>query len=193
MHTIADKIGFFLARQNHVSSEEREIYSYGAEVILTTGSFICIALLVGFAIGRLEECILFLVAFFPIRSFAGGYHAPTTSMCLVVSIGYMLISFALSTLLTIASLVYVVTAALIIVFVCAPVVHPNSPHSQNHCKVLRIKARAIACMEWGLPLLLCGYYPHVAFVLGATYFIAACSTFVAAVQRRFGIAEYGKE
>ena len=193
MRVLAEKIGFFLARQNHVSSEEREIYSYGAEVILTTGSFICTALLVGFAIGRLEECILFLVAFFPIRSFAGGYHAPTASMCLVVSIGYMLVSFALSTLLTAASLPLLVTAALIIVFACAPVIHPNSPHSQDHCEVLRFRARAIACAEWGLPLLLCGYYPHVAYALGATYFIAACSTFVAAVQQRFGIAEYRKE
>lgn len=77
-----------------ISGEDYELYRYGVQ----NGCILLFNLLSALAIGFLcrmpIECCIFLLAFIPLRTFAGGYHAKTAVQCyfysMLIIIGILL-------------------------------------------------------------------------------------------------------
>lgn len=80
-----------LMYQNNIISEyDLDIIRYGTEILILKIIFFILTVLVG-AIGKcLPEIIIFMIAFEPLRIFAGGYHADTRIKCFFLSF-FMLI------------------------------------------------------------------------------------------------------
>ena len=85
-----------LVHSGVIKEEDAEIYIYGINQILTSVLSVSSALIIGLIFGVFPEIAVFMAAYIPLRSFAGGYHAKTPLSCYVFSV-IMLNRFEIST------------------------------------------------------------------------------------------------
>ena len=78
---ITNKINDWLKSKNVIDSGEEELLYYGISQIIINSVVICINLIIAFLLNEFVECIVFLVCFFFLRRYAGGYHAKTAISC----------------------------------------------------------------------------------------------------------------
>jgi len=73
-------------RNNNIigENEDNEIYAYGLELIISSFINIISVLIISAIMGKFVETIAFFLAFIPIRTYAGGYHAKTHLMCFTI-------------------------------------------------------------------------------------------------------------
>ena len=150
LHKIATKLSEALARRGIFSLEDAEVYAYGLELLLSTAISILLVILISVLFSHPLSWLFFLLAFIPLRLTAGGYHANTHLMCIIVfSVGYA----ALMTL-------YVTTAgffspmlltAVSAVCFCldlwlSPVPTPNKPLADKEKRVNRRRSLLIAAV-----------------------------------------------
>ena len=138
-----------LFRNRMISIEQKEIYAYGATLIVTTSMGFISILLVSILFFSVFDGILFLTVFSSIRVCAGGYHCKTYFACFLVSnaifLTVMIIAWALSFLPT---MVILVLNSLLILFswlyivLQAPVLPTNHSLSEKKIQKNRAKARA---------------------------------------------------
>lgn len=80
---LAGKIVNNLVHSGVIKEEDAEIYIYGINQILTSVLSVSSALIIGLIFGVFPEIAVFMAAYIPLRSFAGGYHAKTPLSCYV--------------------------------------------------------------------------------------------------------------
>lgn len=84
-----------LYESHQISKQESEIYtylfSYICNQLLFTTAFILFAIIVH----RLPVCLLFLLFFYFLRSFSGGWHASTPMSCMILSISVIFYAYIL--------------------------------------------------------------------------------------------------
>lgn len=78
-----------------IQSDNRELYRYGIQQGLTMIMNLATTLLIGLLCGMLWQSIVFYMAYIPLRSYAGGYHAKTPIRCYLFSIAMMFACFHL--------------------------------------------------------------------------------------------------
>jgi accessory gene regulator B len=64
-----------MAQSEIISVEDNELYEYGLHQSFILLANIFTTILVGWIFNMMIESIIFLLAFVPLRSYAGGYHA----------------------------------------------------------------------------------------------------------------------
>ena len=74
---LAGKIVNNLVHSGVIKEEDAEIYIYGINQILVAILNLSSALIIGVICGAFFEVAVFMVAYIPLRSFAGGVHANT--------------------------------------------------------------------------------------------------------------------
>ena len=68
-----------------VPSEDKDIYVYGigqGTVLLVN---LISVIIIGLLLGMVWQSLVFILAYIPIRSYAGGYHASTQLRCYILS------------------------------------------------------------------------------------------------------------
>ncbi|MCP1103350.1 accessory gene regulator B [Aequitasia blattaphilus] len=144
---IADKVVKLFIRNNVVKEMEYDIYFYGMKLFLGEMINISLILLIGMLCGRRIETIVFLLAFIPIRVFAGGYHASCRRNCTLVFTGsYMCLccvwNYIILSNSVLESYLYVLMIiADIVILRLAPVEHKKRPFEPNQVPVYRRKIR----------------------------------------------------
>ena len=87
---LSGKIAESLTNSGVITTEDRELYEYG----LHHGLLMIINLLTTVVIGLLFKMVwqsfVFMIAYIPLRTYAGGYHAKTQFRCYLLSIVIML-------------------------------------------------------------------------------------------------------
>lgn len=115
--------------------EDKEIYSYGVWVLLSTIFTSLEVLLLGLVLHSVVESIIYLLILMILRSYTGGYHATTSAKCNMLSIGCFVGSVVLSKGLVMLDskvvLGIILLAVEIIIFLKAPVEHENKPLSEK--------------------------------------------------------------
>lgn len=149
MMILIDKVGNRFVRDGIITEEDKELYTYGMQ----QGALILIniisAIIIGIIFNMVWQCIIFLLAYMPLRSYAGGYHARSQFRCYVVSqfiivialLGIMEIQWT-----TITALFSVIISAGII-FVLAPVEDANKPLDASEKDLYKRKTRKILLLE----------------------------------------------
>lgn len=144
---IAERITEELEDNQIIKSEDRELYAYGLNqgiiIILNMITTLCIGLL----FGCIVELLVFMVAYIPLRSFAGGYHAKTPLRCYLSSIVMLIIVSVAIQYVTLKIWVYyiIVAVSVMIIAVLAPVEDRNKPLDDIEMKVY--KRRTIVCLS----------------------------------------------
>lgn len=138
----AEDIAFLLIKNKIVDIEERDIYIYGIEVILLNGGLLLMFLLISLLSGAMINFWAYLIFFFPLRIFSGGYHAKTSECCFVMSTIMYGISVAVTKFLPFLYLDFCWrTAAIIsilVIFIFAPLINKNNPLNEFQKKRNRI-------------------------------------------------------
>lgn len=128
-----------------VPVEDRELYEFGIRQGIFLVINIVTSLLIGLFTGMIWQCIVFMLAYNPLRSYAGGYHAGTPLKCYLLSIPIMLL--VLFGIRLIPWNGYIVVIAIILagitVLLLAPVEDANKPLDELETIVFRRRARII--------------------------------------------------
>ena len=146
---ITYKIVNHIEASGGISSEDREIYLFG----VWQGMFMFLGIgtmaLVGLLFRAFPYILLFVIAFMPLRSFAGGFHAKTQLRC-------YLASTITTVFIAIVSPITVVNSSLMIalllvfamlIILLSPVGSANKPLDDLEKKVYKRKATKICLFE----------------------------------------------
>lgn len=120
---LAGKIGNNLVHSNVIKEEDAEIYIYGINQILVSVLNVSSALIIGLIFGVFFEIAVFMAAYIPLRSFAGGFHAKTPLRCYIFSVMMLIIVSIAFKYLSIAAWMYyaVLAVSFVIVLILSPV------------------------------------------------------------------------
>lgn len=153
---LAGKIGNNLVHSGVIKEEDAEIYIYGINQILVSVLNVSSALIIGLIFGVFPEIAVFMAAYIPLRSFAGGYHAITPLRCYVFSVIMLIVVSIGLKYLHIAEWIYyaVLVAATLVVLVLAPVEDRNKPLDEIEHKVYKRRTVIITAAELIIALLL---------------------------------------
>ncbi|MGL4911600.1 MAG: accessory gene regulator ArgB-like protein, partial [Romboutsia sp.] len=79
----ANKVTSFLYYNNYIDSDkyEYEVYMYGFESMIALMLNTVSILLMGLLFDRFIHTAVFLLCYYPLRQFTGGYHADTYRKC----------------------------------------------------------------------------------------------------------------
>ena len=146
---LAVKIVNNLVHSGVIKEEDAEIYIYGINQILTSVLNVSSALIIGLVFGVFPEIAVFMAAYIPLRSFAGGYHAKTPLSCYVFSVIMLIVVSIGLKYLHLADWVYyaVLVAATLVVLVLSPVDDRNKPLAEIEQKVYKKRTMNIAAAE----------------------------------------------
>lgn len=130
-----------------IKEENRDLYEYGIRQLCFTSLNFVTEVCIGILSGMLTECVLFLIAYIPLRRFAGGFHAKSELRCygistLLLSIGLALIRFAQNTRTEfVLPMLFIVACG--IIFTVAPVDSYAKPLDEMEHKVFQKRTRWI--------------------------------------------------
>ena len=175
---VSKKIANQFVLNGFIQEGKEPIYAYGFELLLATCVNIILVLIISAAFHHIYSGLFFLLAFIPIRSTAGGYHANSHFSCCLVFVGaYILVLTAIS-LMTEQIAMYVclifVVVSSIIVFRYAPVEARNKPLSQRVRKSNRYRSIVLACLNLALVLVMI-YLPVRNKWISASYFLGVAA------------------
>lgn len=146
---IAERITEELEVNQIIKSEDRELYVYGLNQGITIMLNMITTLCIGLLFGCVVELFVFMAAYIPLRSFAGGYHAKTPLRCYLSSIVMLIIvSVAIQYVTLEIWMHYVIVAvSAITIGVLAPVEDRNKPLDEMEMKVYKQRSISILIIE----------------------------------------------
>lgn len=162
-------IRYFLEQNGIIETEEKEIVEYGVVQGLTLLSNLLMFLMLGVVFHNLFQGILFMSAFWPLRIYAGGYHADSRKRCYFLSTCISILIFLLlrfikleknTALLLVISITCIVTKL-------APIESKNRVLNKKEIYVFRICIRRIQISE--ICVCLISYFIGSVYILHAVF------------------------
>ena len=141
---------------NIIKEEDAEIYIYGINQILVSIINVSSALIIGLILGVFFEIAVFMAAYIPLRSFAGGYHAKTPLRCYIFSVIMLIAVSICMKYLFMADWVYygALAVAATTILILSPVEDKNKPLEETEHKVYKWRTLFIATAELTIAMLL---------------------------------------
>lgn len=163
---MAQWLSSFFISKNVIKEEERQIYDYCFEVLLSTViNFMAVVILALFT-GTVVPTLYFLVGFIGIRTTAGGFHAETHRGCLLILISsYASFLFLLSlipnvALSKIAMEICIISWLLVVIF--SPVEDYNKPFRKEEYKKFKMVSNLVAILLTIIVLVLVIFFQKAA-------------------------------
>lgn len=148
MEKLSNIIADFYIRKNYITSERKQVYAFGFQLILS--DIVNFAIIAGLSLilHSVLGGVIFLTVFCTLRQYSGGYHANTSIKCRV----YMILTFLSCTILTyITSHIFNFLSVLVLNLVCiaciaalSPVTPPYKRITAKQCIDSKIKAIIIS-------------------------------------------------
>lgn len=130
-------------------SNENELYVFGINQCLNMLLNIITALFIGILFGNVLQILLFMLAYIPLRSYAGGWHSRTPLRCYIFSVIMLIVVSIGMKYLSLTEWVYyaVLFVAALIVIILSPVEDKNKPLDEIEHRVYKKRAVIIAAAE----------------------------------------------
>ncbi|MCX7771758.1 MAG: accessory gene regulator B family protein [Clostridia bacterium] len=172
LQQFAHKLTQNLLDMQIVKEEDKEIYQYGMEALISTLVNTVIVVIIGMLTGLLKETLIYLISFAILRVYSGGYHAKTHLGCiltfLTVFCSFMVCALIIPVDLKGPLSLVLGTGSLIAIFAMAPIEHANRPFAGDEYKSFKRMSRLIAASEWLLIMVFTLWIPSfvpVAFLI----------------------------
>jgi accessory gene regulator B len=146
---LAEKISRYYALQNAMEEDDREVLSFVLFQIFALVQQVIIFTAVTVILKAYTEAIAFTLFFISIKRYAGGSHANKHGVCLTISTVLLVGVCLLCKLVELPFYVAIVlsVAALVLVLLRAPVIHPNNPKPERRRKIMRKTSIVIAATQ----------------------------------------------
>lgn len=156
-NSISEKITGLLIRQGTIADSQKELYRYGFNQGFTMVFNVITTLIIGCVFGMVIQSIVFLMAYIPLRSYAGGYHASTPWRCYFISLILMIVVLAIIKLMSFSVIGSGVILGIgtIICVALAPVEDKNKPLDEAEQKVYKRRTYIILFAEICISILIC--------------------------------------
>lgn len=191
LHKLAEDISLYLITNKIIDIEERDIYIYGIELLISTLLTSISILILAFFIGELVSAVIFLLIHFLLKSYTGGYHANYYFQCYIYSILNFIILIIAKTRILLAYKPVVALALLVIsimiIFKYAPVTNKNNPKTEEEISRNKKIARKRVLLLSLIPIL--GYVVKaelidIWFMMALTIFSIAYSIVINIFMKR---------
>lgn len=174
----------FLVSQGIIEEADQEIYCYGFKVLLFNAICILSVMAIGLFLGLLPETVSFLIGFFGMRLYAGGYHAATEKRCYglfmmtyLLVCGYIIIFPRVN--IVVWSVILCFCAVSILKF--APIADQSVKESAEKFGMFRRRCLLICRMNLIIAGLFVGYFPNNTLLYSYTLgFIVECVSIIVA-------------
>lgn len=142
---VSNKMTEFFINKEVINEDDRDIYLYGSEILVSEVICTTITLGIGLFLGRFIKTVLYLLIYTLIRVYAGGYHAMSHKMCITIFnvlyvflliITELLFRFNLSNILCLGTII-----AMVIIVVLSPVEDSRKPLEEYELRSYRLRAR----------------------------------------------------
>lgn len=150
---IANRIVNFIYSKDNLLIDERDVYVYGYEIILSSCITFLLLISTGLLFGLPIEAVTFFIVFYLLRRRTGGYHANTylkcnlffeTNIILAMILASLNFNFFVKTIINVTSFLF----CLILTIVKAPISNENKPISKRMRKRHKIWSISLAiCFE----------------------------------------------
>lgn len=127
---LANIIADFFVEKSIIDKNEREIYIYGCEAILSTLTNLLIVIFSGLLTNEVFNMLIFYIVFLIMRKYCGGYHAKTHLRCNIIFTLNIWTVLLLIKNIPVINTTFFVTAIIIsniLVFCLAPIENENKP------------------------------------------------------------------
>lgn len=153
---VPGKITDSLVHAGAVPSEDRALYEYGVRQGIVLVINVVTFVLIGLLMGMVWQSIIFMLAYNPIRSYAGGYHAGTPLTCYLLSIPTI---FAVLSGVKFVSwngylFSIIILSAGIVIMLLAPVEDSHKPLNGREKEVYKGRARIYSLILAGAAIIL---------------------------------------
>lgn len=115
-------------KNNIIAADRKEIYKTGIELILANLINIMLILIIGLITKSFLYSCIYLMTFWTVRRFSGGFHAKTYGVCRIVTVGSYAIVFLISQRITQNYIIYAVVfdaTTILTMLLFSPIHHPN--------------------------------------------------------------------
>lgn len=135
LHNCALRLTENLYRHCSLEPHKRPIFVYGFELIMSTSIAMASIIFISALLNNVYSSIIFLLIFFFLRLFCGGYHAPTYARCFLLTNSVYIAVYISSLLITRWNLLFLPSILSlfsgIVIFYLAPIRNKNHPLSDN--------------------------------------------------------------
>ena len=149
-----------LEKYNCLSNEERPVYVYGFELLISTLSSMTTIFCISLLINSPCYALFFFLFFFTLRLFTGGYHAKTYLKCFITTNIVFISTILLTDLALFLEIKRIfpilVTISTAIVWIFSPIINNNHPCSDETYIKNKTKARFLSAL-YSL-IFICVYY-----------------------------------
>lgn len=142
---LAKKTTTLLINKEIINLNDREIYEYSFEVIISDIMYLFIAITTALITNTMIEEFIFLIGFLSIRKYAGGFHANTYTMCHFLSwINQLAMIFLLNATPSEIVSYFIVGLSgisIVVVYIFAPIQNENREFSSEERNRFKINSR----------------------------------------------------
>lgn len=144
MEKFSSKLIEFFVSNDLIKNEDKEIYEYAANIILSSLIHIATVMILGLCFNLFIESLVFYFSFIAIRKFAGGYHAKTPVRCYLFSFASNIIILCLvkwlSSINTLFIFIFIIFELLCVVLILliSPLDTENNPLTGQEKKMYRM-------------------------------------------------------
>lgn len=144
-YKLSDQVTSKIQEYAAISNENREIYRYGIQQGLILLLNVATTLIISIAFGMVMECLVYMIAFIPLRVYAGGYHARTHILCFIYSAIQIFAVLLIIKLLPYTAIVYSTLdlVGFLSVYILSPVADVNKPLDDKEMIVYRRRSLII--------------------------------------------------
>lgn len=147
---MSKKISSFFIINEIIKEEDREVYEYSLELLLSTLLNFAAVIIIAVFARRILEAALFVFGFVPLRTIAGGYHAKNHFRCFMILLFtyslFLLTVFLIPVNFILAATTILTISSILLIFLFSPVEDSNKPLSTSETKKFKRKSRiSILC------------------------------------------------
>lgn len=140
----------YFIKKGDITEEEREIYDYYFEIMLSTVLNALFLIVCGIVFNNFINTILFMIGFVIFRTVSGGFHASSHMRCFLTlaSVFFVLIimlNFVSLRWINVLTIIFLLVSTLLIYFI-APVEHKNNPLDENTREKLKKSAQILSVL-----------------------------------------------
>ena len=150
MEKFSSKLIEFFVSNDLIKNEDKEIYEYAVNIILSSLIHIATVMIIGLCFNLFIESLVFYFSFIAIRKFAGGYHAKTPVRCYAFSVISSIIVLCLIKLSNSACFIFTYVLivlelfSVVLILLISPLDTENNPLNSREKKSYKMLAALIS-------------------------------------------------
>ena len=146
---LCDTICAGLIQKGIIPADQKGLYYYGLHQGILSVSSIITTLIISILMGMFWHGIFYYIAYIPIRSNAGGFHAKTPLRCYLCSVILVVLALLIIKIMDISIMccLSLTIIAVLIIFILAPIEDKNKPLTDAEYRCFRKRTRMLLIGE----------------------------------------------